>query len=116
MSRVLLVVAAVAVTFAFQSGDASAMPTGGCHDAVNFLWPENSRAWAHRVVHRESRGNPRAQNRRSTAAGCFQMLRLHSARYQRLGFTWADRYNPMVNVWVALDLYREQGPRPWRTR
>lgn len=88
--------------------------TGGCHDAVNFLWPQGSRAWAHKIVHRESRGNPRAQNRRSTAAGCFQMLKIHQGRFARLGFSWADRYNPIINTYVAMDLYREQGARPWR--
>jgi hypothetical protein len=85
-----------------------------CHDAVNFLWPERSRAWAHRIVTRESHGNPNAQNRRSSAAGCFQTIKIHAARYRKLGFSWADRYNPAINLLVALDLYQEQGARPWR--
>ena len=102
--------ATVAMAVPTHSGAATSTP---CGDAVNFLWPARSRAWAHKVVHRESRGNPRAQNRRSSAAGCFQLLRLHSSRYARLGFSWADRYNPIVNTWVAMDLYREQGARPW---
>ena len=95
---------------------AGATRTGGCHDAVNFLWPASSRAWAHKIVHRESRGNPRAQNRRSSAAGCFQMLKIHAGRYRKLGFSWADRYNPAVNLLVALDLFNEQGTRPWGVR
>jgi hypothetical protein len=109
--RVLIVAAMVAALFIpHHSAGAEA---GGCHDAVNFLWPASSRAWAHKIVHRESRGNPRAQNRRSSAAGCFQMLRLHAATYERLGFSWADRYNPIVNTWVALHLFRSAGRRPW---
>jgi hypothetical protein len=101
-----------------HAGAAPTTPKGHddprCHDAVNFLWPEQSRAWAHRIVHRESRGNPRAQNRRSSAAGCFQTLRIHAGLYERLGYSWADRYNPAVNVAVAVALFNGgKGARHW---
>lgn len=89
-------------------------PPVGCHEAVDNVWPEGSRAWAHRIVERESRGRPTAQNRRSSAAGCFQLLRLHSGRFSRVGYTWGDRYDATANALAALDLYTEQGRRPWR--
>lgn len=85
-----------------------------CAEAVDRIWPEASRAWAHRVVWRESRGDPRADNPRSTASGCWQLLAVHRPRFVRLGYRWGDRYDPVANTRVALDLYREQGSRPWR--
>lgn len=108
--------AAIAVVASLSVPTPAGAASGGCHDAVEFLWPRESRAWAHRIVWRESRGNPRAQSRRSSAAGCFQLLRLHAPRFRRAGFDWADRYDPIVNTWVALGLFREQGTRPWRVR
>ena len=88
--------------------------TQTCHGAVDALWPANSKAWAHRIVERESRGNARAQNRRSSAAGCFQLLRVHASRFSATGSSWSDRYDARANTLAALDLYREQGTRPWR--
>lgn len=85
-----------------------------CGEAVDRIWPESSRVWAHRVVWRESRGDPRADNPASTAAGCWQLLAVHRPRFTRLGYGWSDRYDPVANTRVALDLYREQGTRPWR--
>lgn len=84
----------------------------GCHDAVNFLWPASSRAWAHKIVKRESGGNPGAQNRSSTAAGCFQILR-GTWNGSRVGVPWERRYDPVWNVWVAMHLYRARGAQPW---
>lgn len=108
--------AALTIMASLSTSTPAGATRGGCYDAVEFLWPRESRAWAHRIVWRESRGDPWAQNRRSSAAGCFQLLRLHAPRFRRLGFSWANRYDPMVNAWVALDLYREQGQRPWKVR
>jgi hypothetical protein len=89
-------------------------PPTDCFDAVNRYWPGN-KAWAHKIVRRESGGDPHSKNRTSTASGCFQLLRVHSARFARLGFSWqADRFDARANVLVAWDLYREQGARPWR--
>ena len=77
------------------------------------VWPAGTHAKAKAIIHRESRNNPQAQNRRSTAAGCFQLLRLHSGRFRALGFDWSQRYDPAVNARVALDLYRDAGWSPW---
>ena len=85
-----------------------------CYAAIARHWPAGSQAWARGIVSRESGNQPGAQNASSTAAGCFQMLRLHEGRFNKLGYTWADRYDPDVNTLVALDLYREAGTAPWR--
>lgn len=85
-----------------------------CAQAVDRIWPASSRSWAHRIVWRESRGDTNAKNRRSTASGCWQLLAVHRPRFVKLGYGWADRFDPVANTRVALDLYREQGARPWR--
>ena len=109
-----LLASVVALGVLAVPGHAGATRTGGCHDATAFLWPASSRAWAQRIVWRESRGDPRAKNRRSSASGCYQLLKLHAPRFAKLGFSWErDRFDPIVNTWVAMDLFREQGARPW---
>jgi hypothetical protein len=90
-----------------------AASSSDCHGQVDEQWPSSSRAWAHRIVERESRGIATAQNRYSTAAGCFQLLRMHAFRFDRHGYSWSDRYNARANVTAALDLYHEAGTRPW---
>lgn len=83
-----------------------------CHGAVDVLWPASSRAWAHRIVDRESRGIATAQNPGSSAAGCFQIIKgtwLANAD----GEPWAHRYDPAANVRVALRLYQRAGAAPW---
>ena len=84
-----------------------------CYQAIDKHWPATSQSWARSIVWRESRNNPTAQNRSSSAAGCFQMLSLHQKRFNKLGFSWSQRYNPDVNVLVAYDLYKEAGTSPW---
>jgi hypothetical protein len=86
-----------------------------CHEVVDAIWPAGSRQWAHNVVDRESGGDPGAQNPGSTAAGCFQLLRMHSWRFDATGTSWAQRYDPVANTLAALHLYHEAGTRPWRT-
>lgn len=101
------------VLAAYQTRPA-ATPVRDCFEAIDRHWPGN-KDWARKVVRRESGGNPLAKNRRSTASGCFQLLRVHSSRFTRLGFSWLrDRFDARANVLVAWDLYREQGARPWR--
>lgn len=87
--------------------------TSTCHGSVDILWPSSSRAWAHSIVNRESRGIATAQNRYSTAAGCFQLLQIHAWRFDAVGCSWSQRYNAYCNVKAALHLYREAGTRPW---
>lgn len=84
-----------------------------CAQAVDRIWPASSRGWAHRIVWRESRGIATAKNPRSTASGCWQLLAVHRPRFVKLGYRWEDRFDPVANTRVALNLYREQGTRPW---
>jgi hypothetical protein len=85
-----------------------------CHDAVDRYWPDGSKGWAHRIVNRESGGDTSQKNRRSSASGCFQLIKVHAWRYEAVGYSWADRFNPTANTLAALNLYSEQGSRPWR--
>ena len=85
-----------------------------CNTAVARHWPASTQRRARSIVWRESRNNPTAQNRRSSAAGCFQLLAVHSPRFRKLGLSWShDRYNADANARVALDLYRTAGWSPW---
>ena len=85
-----------------------------CYQAIDKHWPATSQSWARSIVWRESNNQPHAQNRSSSAAGCFQLTRVHAGRFQKLGYDWAnDRYNADANARVAFDLYREAGVRPW---
>lgn len=85
----------------------------GCYEAVDSIFPEEAKARMRLIVKRESGGNPRAKNRASTASGCTQMLKVHSARFRKLGYSWDQRFVAYVNVTVAYDLWRDQGWRPW---
>jgi hypothetical protein len=87
--------------------------TSSCHGAVDYLWPAESRSWAHRIVDRESGGDPRAQNPSSSAAGCAQLLKMHAWRFSSTGTSWAHRYDAKANIAAALHLYREAGASPW---
>ena len=69
---------------------------------------------ARRIIHRESRNNPAAQNSRSSAAGCFQLLKMHSWRFDAVGCSWAQRYDAVCNTKAADHLYRQAGWSPWR--
>ena len=81
-----------------------------CYQAIDRHWPASSRSWARGIVARESGGDPRAQNPRSSAAGRFQLLALHA---HRVPGGWANRYDADANTLAALDLYREAGTSPW---
>ena len=91
--------------------------SGPCHAAVDAYWPPAWQAWAHRIVHRESRGIPTAANRRSSARGCFQMLLRYSAPFYRAvgcsNYSWSD---PTCNVRAALVMRQRHGTRPWAVR
>lgn len=85
--------------------------TTSCHAAVDAIFPASARGRAHQIVQRESGGNPRAQNRRSTAAGCFQLLSMHADLFR---YGWGTRYDAAENVLAAFKLYAGSGWIPWR--
>jgi soluble lytic murein transglycosylase-like protein len=83
-----------------------------CYEAIDIAWP-GDKAWARRIVWRESNNTPTARNS-SGASGCFQlMLPLHNRLFTAAGYSpsqWAD---PIVNVKVAWTLYQAAGTSPW---
>ena len=90
--------------------------SGSCHAAVDRYWPAQHRAWAHKIVNRESRGIPHAANPRSSARGCFQMLlRYSSPFYRAVGCSNAMWANATCNVRAAYVMFRRAGKSPWRT-
>jgi hypothetical protein len=83
-----------------------------CYGALGHF--SGDHGMARKVIHRESRNNPAAQNRSSSAAGCFQLLSMHAHRFDAVGCSWAQRYNAVCNVKAADHLYRAAGWSPWR--
>ena len=84
-----------------------------CIGEMKRHWPANTHSWAMGIMKRESGYTASAQNPRSTAAGCFQLLKMHSHRYDAVGCSWADRYNAHCNVQAAYHLYQAAGTSPW---
>ena len=85
---------------------------GDCYTALHHF--PGDHATARRIIHRESRNNPAAQNSRSSAAGCYQLLSMHAWRFDAVGCSWAQRYNAVCNTKAAAHLYRQAGWTPWR--
>lgn len=88
-------------------------PCGGWEALVAAHFPGEQVAKACAVAWCESRGDPNATNRSSGASGLFQLMKVHSHRFTKRGWSWADRYDPGKNTAVAADLWREQSWRPW---
>lgn len=85
-----------------------------CYTAMERVWPAHLWATGRRVIHRESRNDPGAQNRSSSAAGCWQMLRMHAHRFDAVGCSWAQRYDAMCNTRAAWRLWQDAGGwSPW---
>lgn len=62
------------------------------------------------IMWKESRGNPSADNSRSTARGLFQVLRSWPISF---GYTYADLYDPTINTIVARKVWDLQGYGAW---
>ena len=84
-----------------------------CNAAIAQVWPQRLQAWARRIVWRESRNQPAAKNRRSSASGCFQLLKMHADLFTN-GCTWESRFDPLCNTRAARALYQGSGSNPWR--
>lgn len=84
-----------------------------CYGAVARIWPAELQPWARRIVWRESRDTPTAQNTSSTSAGCFQLTRIHADLFAAVGCSWARRYNALCNTKAAWLLYQRNGAAPW---
>lgn len=86
-----------------------------CPDAVRLAF--GGTGVAERMVRiswRESRWDPTARNRRTSAVGCLQILtRTHARRIARLGFTTRQMSEAGPNAAVARSLYDDAGLSPW---
>ena len=89
-----------------------------CEAAIGWVFidqPVSVRDRFNRIVHRESRHNPRARNSSSSATGCTQILTYtHRRRIAAMGYTAADMLRPYPNLRVARSLWDEAGWQPWR--
>ena len=81
-----------------------------CWEAIEQVFPSIARPTAHRIAQRESHEIATARNSRSSASGCFQLLRLHA---DLIPGGWSQRFNPWANTVGALNLYNGSGWRPW---
>lgn len=45
--------------------------------------------------------------------GLFQINNVHRRRWESFGWSWGDRYDPILNTAYAKMLFDEQGWRPW---
>lgn len=82
-------------------------------DRSPILLPVEMAAEAPAVIWCESRGNPRAVNRVSGAAGIFQLHPVHAQRARAMGYRWEQMLDPQPNADVASAIWREQGWAPW---
>lgn len=78
---------------------------------VAAYWPADTVDRALCLIDLESRGDPNADNPRSTARGLFQILGSLWAPY--FGVSPDDLYNPEVNVRLARQIYDLQGWSAW---
>jgi len=99
--------------FAIPLAGCIPLPTSStsCAPSIVNVFPPNQWANALAISRRESGLNPRAQNSRSTAAGCFQILSMHRDLFR---YGWDTRYDAHENCLAALALWRGSGWRPWR--
>jgi hypothetical protein len=80
---------------------------------IRAVWPDASESWALAVAKCESGLNPRARN--GSHVGLFQLAsKYHQPKATALGLTWTEvATQARPNAEVALELYRQQGARPW---
>lgn len=88
--------------------------SGNCYVEMRKVFPASAWNWATSIINRESGGDPAAQNPSSSAAGCWQMLRLHDHRYHAVGCVPSQKYQARCNNLAAYHLYQAAGTSPWR--
>jgi hypothetical protein len=84
-----------------------------CNDAIARVWPPRLQGWARRIVWRESRNQPTAKNKRSTASGCAQLVVGTWNANQVPGCPWSTRFDPLCNIRTMWNLYQQRGAQPW---
>ncbi len=85
----------------------------GCVEAAHAVFPANLHSWTNKIISRESGGNPSAQNRSSSAAGCFQIIK--GTWNANAACDWSMRYDAMCNARTAWIIYQRSGGSPWVT-
>lgn len=78
-----------------------------CYSAARKYFPQSQWSKAYQIINRESGGNPSAKNARSTASGCFQILR-GSWKHPTVSF-YSGRFNPDANAKAASIIWRHGG-------
>jgi hypothetical protein len=103
-----------------SSGGSSASTGGRCVGWERLLADE-SPGWSvermSRIMYRESRCQPGARNRSSSATGLLQILASHCGWLARRMGTWCTRdrlTDPVFNVQAAAVLWQEQHYGAWR--
>ena len=72
-------------------------------------WPERLKSWFCYIVTRESSARPWAIN---PSSGCYGLMQLHPCHWAaKYGRAWIS--DPLNQLWLAWQLYREAGPSPW---
>lgn len=82
-------------------------PAGDCYSATRKYFPSSQWSKAYQIINRESGGNPGAQNSRSSAAGCYQIVR-GSWQNPNISFS-AGRYSADANAYAAYLMWRGSG-------
>jgi len=73
--------------------------------ALTVGWPESAWPRLSCIMQRESRGNPSAKNRNSSATGLLQILASHHPN--------DDLFDPATNLSVGLAMWQTSGWQPW---
>ena len=87
---------------------AAAAPSGDCYAAARKHFPQSEWNKAYQIINRESGGNPAAKNTRSTASGCFQILRGSWRHPGGVSFD-AGRFNADHNAAAARAMWNGNG-------
>ncbi len=77
---------------------------------IRRVWPRRLEAAAIRVARCESRFDPHAKNRSSTASGVFQFL---DGTWSRTPYRNRNVFNPITNTRAAYWLWRNEGRGSW---
>lgn len=81
---------------------------------LEILFPAEEVDTALCIIRHESRGDPDADNPRSSATGLFQILAGHWGDHY--GVTETQLRDPYLNVFLARDIWEQSGWLAWTTR
>ena len=117
--RLVVAVALIAATIAPTAPATAHNPADRWRStALAAGWPASQWPTLRCIIHRESRGDPRAYNPRDPAGGSRGLMQLngvHTGWLKRAGIIRyaSDLYGPRTNLRAARALYRLRGWQPW---